>query len=335
MNKKYITILLFSIFLIFGGVAFWFFSKDSNFSILSPLGSIKEKAEKEKPLEKYAFPKLFEREYQGSAIILEKMLKGEQYFKNYLFSYRSDGKKISGIAKIPTRKTPKDGFPVVVLIRGYVDKGIYYSGLGTDSAASFFAKNGFITLAPDFLGFGESDDRPLDDLEDRFRRSVDVMNLLASINSLLEVDPNKVFLWGHSNGGQIALSVLAISQQNIPTTLWAPVSKFFPYSVLYYTDEMEDEGKYLRRILADFEKDYDVDKYSFDKYLDRIQAPIVVHQGSVDNYIPAKWSNQLVEKFKDLDKQVTYYIYPDTDHNLKPSWDTVISRDLKFFMSIL
>lgn len=331
--KKLFIILITLLLILSGALIFWVIQKNKDFSFLSPLGSIKK--EKEKPLEKYAFEKLFRREYQGSEIKLEKMLKGEQSFKSYLFSYQSDGKKITGVAKIPTQKTLKEEFPVVVLIRGYVDKEMYYSGLGTDAAASFFAKNGFITLAPDFLGFGESDERPQDDWEDRFHRPIDVMNLLDSIETLEESNPEKVCLWAHSNGGQIALSVLEISQKPIPTTLWAPVSKFFPYSVLYYTDLLEDEGKYLRRILADFEKDYDVDRYSSDKFLDRIQAPIIIHQGTADEYVPVKWTEQLVDKLKDLKKETTYYTYPGADHNLKPSWETVVSRDLNFFQANL
>ena len=35
--------------------------------------------------------------------------------------------------------------------------------------------------------------------------------------------------------------------------LWAPVSKPFPYNILYYTDEAEDRGKWLRGEIAKFE----------------------------------------------------------------------------------
>jgi len=36
--------------------------------------------------------------------------------------------------------------------------------------------------------------------------------------------------------------------------LWNPVSKLFPYSILYYTDSFEDKGKALRASLAKLDK---------------------------------------------------------------------------------
>ena len=127
------------------------------------------------------------------------------------------------------------------------------------------------------------------------------------------------------------MSVLEISQENYPTTLWAPVSQFFPYDILYYTDEFDDKGKALRQSLAEFEKDYDVSKYSFDEHLDWIQAPVLIHQGTKDESIPVKWSDNLVARLKKLEKEVGYYLYSGADHNFKGAWQTVVQRDLRFF----
>ena len=84
-----------------------------------------------------------------------------------------------------------------------------------------------------------------DVFEERFQTYTTAMNLLAGIEKWERA--GKIGIWGHSNGGQIALTVLEISQKEYPTVLWAPVSKPFPYSILYYTDEAEDRGKALRK----------------------------------------------------------------------------------------
>ena len=144
-------------------------------------------------------------------------------------------------------------------------------------------------------------------------------------------DSSKIGIWAHSNGGQIALSVLEISGQPIPTTLWAPVSKPFPYSILYYTDEFDDEGKALRAEIARLEKDYDVNDFSITKYFDQIKAPIQLQQGTGDDAVPVTWSNNLNQTLKDKDIDITYYIYPGADHNMTPGWDTAVERDLEFF----
>lgn len=305
----------------------WGLGKGESWEIISPLGSLRQ-VKKAKPLEKYTFENLKKRGGKGSEIKLEEIIKKEEKFTAYLFSYTSESRKITGLANIPLGE---EKFPVVVMVRGYVDREVYQTGVGTKRASEFFAQHGFLTLAPDFLGYGESDMPPDNVWEERFLRPVAVLDLIASVKSLPQADSTKICLWGHSNGGMVALSVLEISQGIYPATLWAPVSQFFPYDILYYTDEFEDKGKALRQSLAEFEKDYDINQYSFDEHLDWIQAPILIHQGTKDEYIPVKWSDNLTEKLKELEKEVDYYLYPGADHNLKGAWEEVVQTDLKFF----
>jgi dipeptidyl aminopeptidase/acylaminoacyl peptidase len=335
MNKKILIIAISLLsFLVFGLTIFWFVNKNTPIGFLSPLGSSGKQPKKEKPLLKYTFQNLKNRGGIPRQIKLEKVINQENDFTAYLFSYQSEGKRITGVAHIPN-KVGK--LPVIVMIRGYVDQDQYQSGVGTTPAAQVYSANGFITLAPDFLGYGESDLPPQSDniWEERFMRPLEVMDLLASVGNLPQADPNKIFLWGHSNGGMIALSVLEISGASYPTTLWAPVSQFFPYDVLYYTFESDDKGKFLRKSLADFEKDYDVNDFSIDEYWSWIKAPVQVHQGLSDAYIPLSWSENLVSKLKEAGNEVTFYIYPDTDHQMRPVWDTVVQRDLAFFNKYL
>ena len=223
--------------------------------------------------------------------------------------------------------------PVIVMLRGYVDPGMYETGIGTQKVGEAFAKNGYVTLAPDYLGYGESDMPPDNVWEERFLKNINIMDLLASIgpSTSLRADSNRIGIWGHSNGGMSAFTALELSAGNYPTCLWAPVSKFFPYDILYYTDEFEDRGKALRKSLAEFEKDYDTEKYSFDNYLEWINASIQLHQGMEDPYIPMSWSNNLAERLDELGKDITYYTYPGAGHHMEGSWDLVVQRDLEFF----
>src|SRR6185369_15272303 len=105
-----------------------------------------------------------------------------------------------------------------------------------------------------------------------------------------------------------------------------PASKPFPYVVLYFTDESNDGGKFIRNELARFENIYDVDNYSYTNYIDSINAPIQIHQGTADDAVPIGWTNELVGKLKKTDKDVTYHTYPGADHNLRPSWDEVVEK---------
>lgn len=296
---------------------------------------------KELPYSQYAFATLATRKPVASTITIGQELPTlSTDIVRHIFYYQGGGRKISGVV---TEPTGPGKHPTVVMARGYVEKEGYIPGTGTKNAATFYAENGYISFAPDFSGYGESDPEDISALGARLTKPVEILDLLASISTYPAADTSHVYLWGHSNGGQIMLSVSEILGRmdpvNVPvvilgTTLWAPVSKPFPYNILYYTDDADDKGKWLRSEIAAFEKDYDVYNYSIDRYIDWIALPIQIHQGSADESVPKKWSDDLVKTLQVKEKEVAYFIYPGADHNLRPSWDAVVARDLTFFQKL-
>lgn len=325
--------ILFYLFLVITSLAVGWFSSRYYYlpkKLESPVVQIKPR-----PLDKYAFEILSKKEVPPAQIEIGEIVKEDPDFNSYLFSFSFDPtlegkekKKVTGLINIPTVKGP---FPVIVMLRGYVDQKLYKTGDGTKRAAEFFAKNGYVTIAPDFLGYGGSDKESGNIFESRFQTYTTTMVLLKSLPTLPQYNGAIPFLWGHSNGGQIALTILEITGENYPTTLWAPVSKPFPYSILYYTDESEDRGKLIRHELATFEETYDVELYSLTNYLDKISAPMQIHQGTGDDAIPLEWTDNLVKNFEKMEEEVEYYKYPGADHNLQPAWNTVVARNLLFF----
>lgn len=294
--------------------------------------------EKEKPLDRYSIENLSSSTISPSEIIFDKEISTDTSFDTNQFSIsfnpdltESNLKKVTGMINIPKSDDANKKYPIILMLRGYVDQETYVIGTGTKSAANFFSNNDFITIAPDFLGYGESDTESGNIFESRFQTYVTAITILKSLKSIDKWNGKDVFIWGHSNGGQIALTLLEITRFTYPTTLWAPVSKPFPYSILYYTDESDDKGKFIRKELSKFEEDYDVFKYSIENYYDRIKAPIQIHQGTVDDAVPIDWSRNLNINLKDLEIDTVLYIYHGADHNLKPSWNTVVERDLEFF----
>lgn len=309
-----------------------------------------------KPYEKFSIDNLQKATFTPGIFKIEKELGSEKEYTSYLFSYTFNPEVITETTKTTTGQIniPKgEGpFPIVLMFRGYVDQTVYSTGTGTRPAAKYFAEHGFITIAPDFLGYGGSDREAGNIFETRFQTYTTAISLLKAIEQfksnaeLVKVNSeitnsrlltthllnySSIDLWAHSNGGQIALTTLAVTGASHPTVLWAPASKPFPYVVLYFTDESDDGGKFIRRELAKFEETYDVDKYSYVNYLDNIKAPIQLHQGSADAAVPIAWNNELNAKLKSKEKDVTYFTYPGADHNLRPDWDTVIERDVEFF----
>ncbi len=355
-HQQKIFLLLYSVLIIFTGFILGnFFPISHETPLLSPFVE-KTLIKKDLSLLQYTIPNLKTRRYAPSQISIEKITEENNNYFSFVFSYISNQKKITGQLNIPKTaiEKPTEPTPVIVLVRGYVPEEIYDTGVGTKNAAKVFAENGYITFAPDFLGFGGSDPEPENSWEARFIKPIQLVELISTIRSqgYLEfdsvstskkatIDPEKIGLWAHSNGGQIALTTLEILEQNIPTTLWAPVTVPFPYSVLFYTDEMADEGRATRTWLSDFEKNYDPREFSLTQYLDSLTGPIMLHHGTADDAALKTWSDEFEDKIEKINEQrevnnqepidLTYYTYEKADHNMVPVWNTVIQRDLKFF----
>jgi dienelactone hydrolase len=312
--------------------------------IISPLSeALSSIINVEKPLEKYSFERLAQTKFQPEAIVIGDVIEEFENFSSFEFSILVAGKKVTGQINIPSIIPPTNGFPIVVMNRGFIEPEIYQTGMGTQNAAAYYAQNGFVTIAPDFLGFGDSDQEDVDPMTARVEKPITTITILYSLNSLNQttnVNLNHIFMWGHSNGGQITISVLEILgespywNQAIPTTLWAPVTKGFPYNILYYTDD-GDYGKALRKELFEFELEYDTDNYSIHKFISWIDSPIQIHQGTNDSWIPTKWSQDFVDQLKEIEKDIKLFLYNEADHNLKPNWNTVVLRDVNYFNSFI
>jgi len=336
MNKLTKTLTIIIIIFFSGYIGMFICNRNKEENNVFPSITIK----KEKPLDKYTFDNLSNVDIKKGIIERKTPISNSnQSFKSYLFTFTHDpdldgknSKTTTGQINIPD----KEGvFPIILMFRGYVDQELYKTGDGTKKAASVFAENDYITIAPDFLGYADSDNEASDIFESRFQTYTTSLSLIKSLDQIDKWDNSNIFVWGHSNGGQIAISLLEISKLGYPTTLWAPVSKPFPYSILFYTDESEDRGKYIRKKLSEFEEDYDVEKYSITNYLNNISAPLQIHQGAQDDAVPIDWSNDFVNILNKLEKEVMYYKYSATDHNLLPNWNLVISRDMEFFNTYL
>jgi len=330
VKKIIVWILIAVIFILIGwyGRLLYTLPKNSN-----PIAQIKPT-----PLLKYTIENLSAVDFETSKIEITETLSESDKFTSYKYVMKffpdlsENSKNVSGMINIPKGE---GDFPVIVMFRGFVSQEIYETGIGTRPSAKVFAENGFITVAPDFLGYADSDTEASNIFESRFQTYVTAAVTLKSISSIEKWDGKNIFLWGHSNGGQVALTTLEITGVSYPTVLWAPVGRPFPASILYYIDEAADGGKFLIDQLADFEDTYDAEKYSLTNYLDRIKAPIEINQGTADTAVPYWWSDDLNEKLTEESVDVTYKKHPGADHNLIPAWNNAIESSLNFYSSHL
>lgn len=364
--------VLLSILLFLSGFYFnqYFYNSESDTQLINPF--VSSKIENQKPLLEYSIPQLQKKTYNTSQLKLEKVLSEEPTYTSFLFTYTTLGKTMSGQINIPDKVTanPLQNNQVIILLRGYVSKEIYTTGTGTKNAADAFAAAGYITIAPDFFGFGESSPEPEDPWQARFEKPITVIELIKTIEEKgVPIDTEKqqtintisdIGIWAHSNGGQIALTTLEILNKSIPTTLWAPVTAPFPYSVLYFSDELEDEGKAQRKWISLFEDEYDVFDFSLTQHLNSLNGPIQIQHGTADDAALIFWSREFIDKVtventrraqlleisrtdtatqsasKNLEKklepiEIELIEHQNANHNMQPSWNIAIQNDLRFF----
>ncbi|OGY08733.1 MAG: hypothetical protein A2782_03510 [Candidatus Blackburnbacteria bacterium RIFCSPHIGHO2_01_FULL_43_15b] len=355
MSKFFSYFLVFVMPALLFGFSGWYLAKYPLKSTLIPQ-TVKEKL---RPLDKFTYDALSNRNWEVTPMQIEGPLEYKPTtirppykFNSHIFSTTVNNKKVTGQINIPTttlalKGETLKGYPVILMLRGYAPLENYQTGVGTRPSAAVFAQNGFVTVAPDFFGYGGSDPRSTDEMEARFESYVIALQLLYNLSRTSELlfgtthyplITNHLFLWGHSNGGHLAIATLEMANhspsfagQTFPTVLWAPVSKPFPYSVLVYEDEADDLGKQQRKSLSNFEADYDANLYSVHNYLDWLQSPIQLHQGTADEEVPYWWSKDFANNLKSRKKDITLFLYSGANHNLTPAWNTAISRTLSFF----
>ncbi|MET8409563.1 alpha/beta hydrolase [Streptomyces sp. NPDC005195] len=112
--------------------------------------------------------------------------------------FRADGAlELRGRLFLPDGPGPH---PAITMAHGYAAVKEH----GLEPFARAFAENGFVVLVHDHRGFGASDGRPRQDV-DPWRQIADWRRAISFLESLPEVDPERIGLWGTSYAGGHAI----------------------------------------------------------------------------------------------------------------------------------
>ncbi|WP_393100069.1 alpha/beta hydrolase [Streptomyces sp. LN325] len=112
--------------------------------------------------------------------------------------FRADGAvQLRGWLFLPDGPGPH---PAITMAHGYAAAKEH----GLEPFARAFAENGFVVLVHDHRGFGASDGRPRQDV-DPWRQIADWRRAISFLESLPEVDPERIGLWGTSYAGGHAI----------------------------------------------------------------------------------------------------------------------------------
>ncbi len=109
-------------------------------------------------LEPYTLAGLRERDFGEAKLLGREEARKTSLFTRYDITYLSDGLRITGTMQIPTAGKPP--FPVIVMNHGYFNRTEYFSGDGTDRAAEYLNRHGYLTLSSDYRSWGGSEAGP-------------------------------------------------------------------------------------------------------------------------------------------------------------------------------
>lgn len=312
----------------------------------------------------YTIEGLRARDYQSGNIEVVGVLDQTQDYTRFLIRYPSDDLIITGIMQVPARGEPP--FPVIVMNHGFFPRTEYVAGDGTDRAAEFLNKRGYLTLAPDYRSWGQSDSGP-----SLFYSglAIDVVNLLAAIPSIPEADASRVGMWGHSMGGGVTMKVLTIIGDN--PSVGAGSARPNVRAAVLYSTVSADQGDVLARWgLGCFgsitEGEGRVDCNSSDviplnlpvplldayydaahnpeilatispiHHLNLVDVPVQIHYGTRDSEelsgTPPEWSRKLYQAFLDADKPAKLFSYEGQRHSfIGDAWFRFMEEVVRFF----
>lgn len=282
------------------------------------------------PYAQLSIDALSARSYGGGQVVDLGVLATTNTFTRHLISYPSDGLTVNGFVDIPFGSGP---FAVVLVLHGYVDPDDYKVEGYTAGYAAGFANEGYIAIHPNYRNYPPSDQGPN---EFRVGYAIDVLNLIANVNAqagqpglLAAADANAIFLWGHSMGGGIALRVLAVGADVQGALVYGSMSGDERRNFEHIRDVLSEGERGNQELLA---TDEQLTQISPIFYYDRIQAPVSIHHGDIDDVVPLAWSQELCDLLQSMGKTVecfTYHNMPHTFYGLNDQ--LLVERSIEFF----
>ena len=276
------------------------------------------------PLVKYYIAGMIGRRYEGSRVQKQGTVRQTDEFTTYRVSYLSDNLRISGMMNVPQGRGP---FPVIILCHGYIRPDQYATGDDTWRESYHLAKQGYITIAPDYRGHAGSGNGAS---YFHVGYAQDVLNLIASLPNIEGADPRRVGVWGHSMGGGVALKTGVVSKAVRAIALFGSVSA--DEEVNYSNSLGNGPGRQGVQVLGSPRTNLiGYKRMSPIYYLDR-SPPLSIHHGTADTIVPYRWSVDLFAVAQDKGVPAELHLYPDAGHTFRDDdWELAMQRTSDFF----
>lgn len=350
MNKK---IILLPILIFVGTTIFFVFKlidnkKTSNFySNVVDIVNNKDDKENQTLNENFAFeeltiPYLQNRKYQSNLGELIKISSNSNY-ESYLTSYTSNNLKINGLLTIPSGATPKDGYPAIVFVHGYIPPNEYRTTEKYVAYVDYLARNGFVVFKIDLRGHGQSEG----EAGGAYYSSdyvIDTLNAYSALENSKFVNKNKIGLWGHSMAGNVTFRSMVVKKDIPAVVIWGGAgftySDFLEYGIgdnSYRPPANDSERARKRRLLMEYYGQYDPNSWFWKQvtpinYLDSVTTKLELHHAVDDDVVNIEYSRNLNKLLNNTNIDHTLFEYQSGGHNITGnSFNTAMQRTADFF----
>lgn len=287
------------------------------------------------PASPLAIEALRTRDYPASELTIEQTLDPGANYQRHIAYYTSDGFRIYGLLTVPNADMPEGGYPAILFLHGYIPPDTYVTTADYVATQDGLARSGFVTFKPDMRGHGRSEGEATGaHFSETY--AVDSLNAFSTLEAYDQVNPDRIGIWGHSNGGLIGLRMVTVTDRAKAAVFWAGV-------VGSYVDMLETHIAridFLQRlsppVIEGFRLPSENPEYwnTIDPffYLDDITTPVQLHHGNSDSSVPVELSISLNNALLAAGKEVELFQYPGMDHNFfGEAFDEAMSRTVEFF----
>jgi dienelactone hydrolase len=306
----------------------------------------------EQALYPYTIEGLRKHKFQSGKITVGESVFETEDFVRYPMKYPSDGLIITGILQVP--KVGKPPYPVIVMNHGFFSRTIYKSGDGTDRAAEFLNRHGYLTVSSDYRSWGDAQTG-----ESLYYSglAIDVINLMNSLPSYSQADTERMGMWGHSMGGGTTLKVLTIDKRIKAAVLYSPVSADFADIIERWGpgcigDVLEGEAAYGCNssdilplslpgdLITAYSNSVNDPKMLKEVsplfYFDYVNTPIQINYGTEDGKVssgtPPEWSKKMYKGLIDAGKDAQLFAFAGEKHSFRDDqWFAFMERTAQFF----
>lgn len=285
-------------------------------------------------------------QYSGSQIKKIRDLGLHNNVRVYVIAFKVKADELTefGLMTEPTSPKPSKGFPVLILLHGYVTPGHYSTTEFYLADMEEYSRSGFAVIKPDLRGQGLSlhDGKP-EGAYYSMAYNTDVLALIADIKSTNYLDSTNISLWGHSMGAYIALRAAVISPdiKNL-ILLSGPVGNIRDMfnSYVAVSDRNNPVARHIREgVLLRYGTPVQMPKFwnttSPLSYLDQLKANVQIHVGTADTIVPPHFSADLDHSLNITHKQHEYYVYQGGSHGLVAERPMIYQRSLKLLLGSL